>query len=349
MESIRDCVRVTRGMRKRAATNSFAEQPDAKKRVVLGELSNFEVECGSEKRNCVGNRNRTVVVEDDIDAKSDDPQMCPAYVADIYKYLHEMERETKRRPMPNYIEKVQKDVTINMRGVLVDWLVEVSDEYRLLSDTLYLAVSYLDRYLSVNPVNRQKLQLLGVSCMLIAGKYEEISPPSVDEFCYITDHTYKKNEIVKMEASVLKALNFEMGNPTAKTFLRRFTRIAQEKLKTPNLQLEFMGYYLADLSLLDYSCVKFPPSLVAAAVIFLSNFTMWPQSNPWNLKLQEYSGYTASDLKECVLIIHDLQLSRRGGTLVAIRDKYKQHKFKAVSEISCLPEIPASYFEDCAR
>lgn len=71
--------------------------------------------------------------------------------------------------MANYIEKVQKDVTVNMRGVLVDWLVEVSDEYKLHSETLYLAVSYLDRYLSVCSVNRQKLQLIGVSCMLIAA------------------------------------------------------------------------------------------------------------------------------------------------------------------------------------
>ena len=52
--------------------------------------------------------------------------------------------ETKRRPVPNYLEKVQKEVTANMRGVLVDWLVEVAEEYKLLPDTLYLAISYID-------------------------------------------------------------------------------------------------------------------------------------------------------------------------------------------------------------
>uniref|UniRef100_A0A7N0UAJ0 Cyclin A n=1 Tax=Kalanchoe fedtschenkoi TaxID=63787 RepID=A0A7N0UAJ0_KALFE len=350
MADIRDCVRVTRGMRKRAATNSFVQQPLSKKRVVLSELPispNLEAHGGgSEKKRHV---KRPAESQDDVDAKSDDPQMCPAYVSDIYSYLRQMEIQPKRRPMPNYIEKVQTDVTINMRGVLVDWLVEVSDEYKLLSDTLYLAVSFIDRYLSLNAVTRQKLQLLGVSSMLIASKYEEISPPNIEDFCYITDNTYKKDEVVKMEAAVLKALNFELGNPTAKTFLRRFTRVAQEKFKTPNLQLEFLGCYLADLSLLDYSCVRFMPSLVAAAVVFLAKFTMWPKLLPWNSKLQEYSGYTPADLKECVLIIHDLQQSRRGGTLVAIRDKYKQHKFKAVGELSSLPEIPPSYFEDVTR
>ena len=77
--------------------------------------------------------------------------------------------EAKRRPLANFIEKVQTDVTANMRGILVDWLVEVAEEYKLVSDTLYLTISYIDRFLSSNALNRQKLQLLGVSAMLIAS------------------------------------------------------------------------------------------------------------------------------------------------------------------------------------
>jgi cyclin A len=77
--------------------------------------------------------------------------------------------DPKRRPLPDYIEKVQKDVSPNMRGILVDWLVEVAEEYKIVSDTLYLTVSYIDRFLSSNVLNRQRLQLLGVSAMLIAS------------------------------------------------------------------------------------------------------------------------------------------------------------------------------------
>ena len=77
--------------------------------------------------------------------------------------------EAKRRPLANFIEKVQTDVTANMRGILVDWLVEVAEEYKLVSDTLYLTISYIDRFLSSNALNKQKLQLLGVSAMLIAS------------------------------------------------------------------------------------------------------------------------------------------------------------------------------------
>ncbi|KAJ4701673.1 Cyclin [Melia azedarach] len=367
-----NCVRVTRAAKKRAAAVNAEDQPANKKRVVLGELSNLSNVVVSVnpslkpesqkpkgksktkvKRALVPTKEETkttkkedVEPDVDIDEKSDDPQMCGPYVSDIYEYLHKMEVDPKRRPIPDYIEKIQKDVSVNMRGILVDWLVEVAEEYKLVSDTLYLTVSYIDRYLSLNALNRQRLQLLGVSSMLIASKYEEISPPNVEDFCYITDNTYTKDEVVKMEADILKSLKFELGNPTIKTFLRRFTRVAQEDYKASNLQLEFLGYYLAELSLLDYACIKFLPSLVAASVIFLARFIIRPSKNPWTSTLRQYSGYRPSDIKECALIIHDLYLSRRGGTLQAVREKYKQHKFKCVATMPSSPEIPLCYFED---
>lgn len=66
------------------------------------------------------------------------------------------------------MEKVQDDINAVMRAILVDWLVEVAEEYKLVSDTLYLTVNYIDRYLSAHKVTRKKLQLLGVSCMHVA-------------------------------------------------------------------------------------------------------------------------------------------------------------------------------------
>ncbi|KAI3761133.1 hypothetical protein L1987_51541 [Smallanthus sonchifolius] len=345
--------RVTRMAKKRALEAIESQlQPSKKNRVVLGDLSNIPVASRSEtigndldkipNPECRSKKVKKAAVEtpelfvEKISEKLSDPQVCEAYVADIYEYLHNMEMEAKRRPMPEYIEKVQKDVSLNMRGVLVDWLVEVAEEYKLLSETLYLTISYIDRFLSTTVLNRQRLQLLGVSSMLIAAKYEEISPPNTEDFCYITGNTYTMQEVVKMEADVLKALKFEMGNPTVKSFLRRLTVVAQEDYETPNLKLEFLSYYLAELSLLEYSCLKFLPSMVAASVIFLSRFTLKRLSHPWNLSLEKLSRYKPSDLKECVQILHDLQLSRRAGNLVAVREKYKQHKHDVTSCIRAL-------------
>nr|GMD36043.1 putative cyclin-A3-1 [Ipomoea batatas] len=354
-----NCMRVTRLAKKRAADGLIVEQQLGKKRVALGEIKDFpnQIEnlgskLHSPKTKQAKRKVKKVVkvekgdnaVEDSIDSKSDDPQMCSAYVSDIYEYLRQMEAQEKRRPLRDYLEKVQKDISANMRGILVDWLVEVAEEYKLLSDTLYLTIDYIDRFLSKNPISRQKLQLLGVSSMLIASKYEEISPPHVEDFCYITDNTYTKQEVVKMEEDVLNALKFELGNPTIKTFLRRFNQ--EDYNKSQNLQLELLGYYLAELSLLDYSCVKFLPSMVAAAVVFLSRFALNPEVHPWNQALQDYTGYKPADFKECVSIIHDLQLSKRGGSLVAVREKYKQPKFKSISALLSPVHVPDSYFED---
>ncbi|KAA8545805.1 hypothetical protein F0562_020744 [Nyssa sinensis] len=354
-----NCVRTTRASKKRAfasvaTTNQTLQQlPQTKKRVVLGELTNSSHValshtsdfCDTQKPKLKSKKTKKrKVQESDIAASSDDPQKC-AYAPLIYQHLHSLEVEEKRRPLPHYMEMLQKDLTTAMREILLDWLVEVAEEYKLVSDTLYLTVSYVDRFLSQHDLSRNKLQLLGVSCMLIASKYEEISPPHVEDFCYITDNTYTKEEVVTMERDVLKFLNFEMGTPTTKTFLRILTRAAQENCKFFNLQFEFLGCYLAELSLLDYGCIRFLPSMVAASAIFLSRFTIQPKMHPWNLALQHYSGYRPFELKECVLAIRDLQLSRRGISLRAVREKYKQHKFKCVATLSSPSEIPASYFD----
>ncbi|XP_043710712.1 putative cyclin-A3-1 isoform X2 [Telopea speciosissima] len=350
--------RVTRAAKKRAASSMPESQspqlPATKKRVVLGELPNSQSNVVSnptpilepKKAKCRLKKKEVKPAGPNIDADTADPQMCGPYASEIFEYLRSMEIEEKRRPIPDYLEKIQKDVTANMRGILVDWLVEVSEEYKLVSDTLYLTISYIDRFLSSHPINRQRLQLLGISCMLIAAKYEEISPPHVEDFCYITDNTYKKEEVVKMESDILKFLNFEMGNPTIKTFLRKFTKAAQDDQKSPNLQLEFLGCYLGELSLLDYSCIRFLPSMVAASIVFLSRFTKRPKLHPWNSTLQHCTGYRPSDLRDCVLALHDLQLNRKGGSLVAVRDKYKQYKFKCVATLASPPEIPTAYFDD---
>ncbi|KAL6622525.1 hypothetical protein ACP70R_032404 [Stipagrostis hirtigluma subsp. patula] len=279
-------------------------------------------------------------------APSGEPQHCGPYATDIYTYLRSLEVEPRRRPRSDYIEAVQADVTANMRAILVDWLVEVAEEYKLVADTLYLAVSYVDRFLSANMLGRDKLQLLGVAAMLVAAKYEEITAPHVEDFCYITDNTYTRQELVKMETDILKLLNFELGNPTIKTFLRRFTRAAHEDKKRSILLLEFLGSYLAELSLVDYGCLRFLPSVVAASAMFVARLTINPQLNPWGKKMQKVTGYKVSELKDCIISIHDLQLNRKCSSITAVRDKYKQHRYKCVSALLPPAVIPTEYFED---
>lgn len=136
----------------------------------------------------------------------------------------------------------QNDINITMRSVLVDWLNEVAQEYKLRNETLYLAVNYTDRYLSQQRAERSELQLIGVCCVLIASyvnpsmhptmifflltlsfrKYYEAVPPAVDEFVFITDNTYKRSELLRMESHILNTLQFNLTVVTVMDFLSRF-------------------------------------------------------------------------------------------------------------------------------
>ena len=139
---------------------------------------------------------------------------------------HSCRTQLRNRPDTRYMDTIQRDINPTMRGILVDWLVEVAEEYKLLSDTLYLSANYIDRVLSSMSVVRSELQLVGVTCMLVAAKYEEIYAPQVEEFCYITDNTYTRTQVVDMERKILDTLRFELTVPTTKTFLRRFLTAA---------------------------------------------------------------------------------------------------------------------------
>ncbi|KAG6497681.1 cyclin-A1-4-like [Zingiber officinale] len=280
----------------------------------------------------------------DVDANHNNPQFCTTLACDIYKHLRIA--ETKKRPSTDFMEMIQKDINASMRSILVDWLVEVAEEYRLVPDTLYLTVNYIDRYLSGNEINRQRLQLLGVACMLIASKYEEICAPQVEEFCYITDNTYFKDEVLQMETEVLKYLKFEMTAPTAKCFLRRFIRAAQVSDEVPAMQIEFLANYVAELSLLEYNFLCYAPSLVAASAIFLANFILQPTKRPWNATLGHYTLYKPSDLSSCVKALHSLLCASAGSNLPAIREKYSQHKYKFVAKKNCPASIPPEFFQD---
>ncbi|GAA0151064.1 kinase activator [Lithospermum erythrorhizon] len=277
----------------------------------------------------------------DIDSKHKDPQMCSLYAPDIYQHLKAM--ELGRRPLADYMEKMQKDITQTMRGILIDWLVEVAEEYRLVPDTLYLTVNLIDRFLSNNYVEKQKLQLLGVTCMLIASKYEEICAPRVEEFCFITDNTYSKEEVVKMESHILNYSGFHLSIPTTKKFLRRYIQAAQASYKVPSVELEFLANYLAELSLLEYSFLKFLPSLIAASAVFLARWTLDQSDNPWNHTLEHYTSYKQSELKMTVLALKHLQLNTSGCTLHAVREKYKLPKFKSVANLSTTKPVESLF------
>ena len=224
----------------------------------------------------------------------------------------------------------QRDINATMRGILIDWLVEVAEEYRLEAETLYLAVNYIDRFLSHVPVNRSKLQLVGVTCMLVAAKYEEIHPPAVDEFVYISDNTYKREEILHMEGMVLNRLNFELSVATTKVFINRYLKAA--KAGECDSTTEMLCKYLCELTLQEYAFIKYRPSEIAAAGLRLALHTM--RLPAWTPLLEQVSGYSADDLSGCVAELHNVFRKAESNSLQAVREKYSHAKFLCVSTLT---------------
>ena len=104
----------------------------------------------------------------------------------------------------------QTDINEQMRAILVDWLTEVHTKFNMKEETLFLCVNILDRYLNKDYISRAKLQLVGVTSMLIACKQEEIYFPPIEDFVYITDNVYTADQILDMEKSILFALDFDI-------------------------------------------------------------------------------------------------------------------------------------------
>ncbi|XP_036106241.1 cyclin-A1 [Molossus molossus] len=250
------------------------------------------------------------------------------YAEEIHQYLREA--EVRHRPKAHYMRK-QPDITDGMRRILVDWLVEVGEEYQLRAETLYLAVNFLDRFLSCMSVLRGKLQLVGTAAILLASKYEEIYPPEVDEFVYITDDTYTKRQLLRMEHLLLKVLAFDLTVPTTNQFLLQYIRRQGVCVRTENL-----AKYVAELSLLEADpFLRYLPSLIAAAAYCLANYTVnrhfWPDT------LAAFTGYTLREIAPCLRALHQACLAEPRRPQQAVREKYKTSKYMHVS----LMEPPA--------
>nr|XP_019968903.1 PREDICTED: G2/mitotic-specific cyclin-B2-like [Paralichthys olivaceus] len=295
-----------------------------------------DVSMKEEQELCRAFSEQLLSVQDVDEQDADQPQLCSEYVKDIYKYLHVLEVEQAVRA--NYMQGYE--ITERMRALLIDWLVQVHSRFQLLQETLYLTVAILDRFLQVQPVSRRKLQLVGVTSMLVACKYEEMYAPEVGDFAYITDNAFTKSQILEMEQLVLRRLNFELGRPLPLHFLRRASKVAKADVEGHTL-----AKYLMELTLLDYDMVHYRPSEVAAASLCLSQLLL--EGLSWSPSQQHYSTYDEAHLKPVMQhIAKNVVTVNEGKTkFQAVKTKYSSSK---LMKISLIPQLKSSTVKNMA-
>ncbi|KAL6706491.1 G2/mitotic-specific cyclin [Coniothyrium glycines] len=232
----------------------------------------------------------------DLDKEDvDDPLMVSEYVVEIFEYLKELEVTTMANP--DYMDS-QTELEWKMRGILVDWLLEVHTRFRLLPETLFLAVNIIDRFLSAKIVQLDRLQLVGVTAMFIASKYEEVLSPHVQNFRHVADDGFTEEEILSAERFVLAALNYDLSYPNPMNFLRRIS-----KADNYDIQTRTLGKYLLEIGCLDYRFLAHPPSQIAAAAMYLARLVL--ERGPWDATLTHYSGYSEEEIQPVLELMID--------------------------------------------
>jgi cyclin B len=213
-----------------------------------------------------------------------------------------------------------------MRSILVDWLVEVHYRFELLQETLYLTVNIMDRYLQAEQTERGKLQLVGVTAMLIASKYEEMYPPEVGDFVYISDNAYRRDQILAMEQKMLRVLDFALGSPLPLHFLRRNSRAGRA-----DGTMHTMAKYLMELTIGSAKMLRYVPSEIAAAATYISR-EVAGEAHLWNPTVEHYAHYTHAEIGPVIDDMKDLLANSVTSKFQAVRTKFSRSKYMRISK-----------------
>lgn len=224
---------------------------------------------------------------DERDEDMYDISMVTEYGKSIFNYLHEL--EIKYKPNPKYIEEVQHEVIWEHRAVLLEWLIKLHTRFGLASETLYLAVNIIDRFLSKKNISLSKYQLCGAASLFIAAKYEEINVPTVSQMIDMTGNQYKRTEFLNAEKYIIGTLDFEFGAPGPMSFLRRGSKADEY-----DVNIRTLAKYFLEVAMMDPRFVSSPSSWLAAGSQYLARQMLGPLN--WTDAHVYYTGYTVDQL-----------------------------------------------------
>ncbi|XP_026758628.1 G1/S-specific cyclin-E [Galleria mellonella] len=219
------------------------------------------------------------------------PVLSWADPQDVWNGMCECDAKSSSKKNPNMFDN-HPNLQLRMRAILLDWLNEVCEVYKLHRETFHLTVDYIDRYLSnTEDVQKGRLQLIGITCLFIAAKVEEVYPPKISEFAYVTDGACTTEEILLEELLILKILSWSITPITINSWLNIYMQLASEGRSAKrrlvgesdiganalrgytfvfpqysSLEFVICGQ-LIDLAVLHVDVNMFPSSVVAAATI----------------------------------------------------------------------------------
>ncbi|XP_045805508.1 G2/mitotic-specific cyclin S13-7-like isoform X1 [Trifolium pratense] len=264
----------------------------------------------------------------DMDADDDTNNLAAdEYLDELYNFYKLTEEENRAS---DYMES-QKEINTKMRTIVVDWLVEVHRHFKLKTETLFLNINIIDRYLSLINVPKKELQLVAICSMSLACKYEEVSYPKVNDLLEISDKFYNRRQFISRERDIVEKLQWNFTVTTPYVFLVRLIRasIVQDK------EMENMAFYLAELGLGNYYVmVLFSPSQIAAAAVYSARCIL-NRIQYWNQYLQNLAGYCIEQIKDCAKLLVRIYASAAD---VKTKSVYNKFSSPRKGHIALLPQ-----------
>ncbi|KFZ49187.1 Cyclin-F, partial [Podiceps cristatus] len=238
---------------------------------------------------------------------------------------------------------VQKGMNETMRYILIDWLVEVATMKDFSSLCLHMTVGCVDRYLKLRPVPRARLQLLGIACMVICTRFISKEILTIREAVWLTDNTYKYEDLVRMMGEIISALEGKIRIPTILDYKEILLNLVSLERRTLHLYS-----FICELSLLNTSLCVYSPARLAAAALLLAKI-LHRQVHPWTSQLSECTGFSLEDLLPCVLSLHqkcfhnDIPKDYRQVSLTAVKQRFEDERYEEIGK-----EKVMSYSQLCS-
>ena len=250
------------------------------------------------------------------------------YLEEIYMNLLLEESQATIKPKFGYMD-TQPEINEIMRAILIDWIIDVHLRFNLRQETLFLTIWLIDTYLSFAFVPRDKLQLLGITCLLISCKSHEIYYPQNNKLIEMTDNAYSKEEMLTMENEILKKLNFFIVCPNPIDFYNILSKMFNFEKKQ-----YYLGNYFIESALVNYQILKYSSSVIASSCTYL--VMKYYRINGYQKLYNKFiinennpEDVIKDAAKEIYVLVDNLSKSK----FKSLKKKYSLTQFENVSEI----------------
>ena len=215
------------------------------------------------------------------------------------RVMDNMLAEESSHTVRDYCDNIQTEVAPHMRKIVTDWMLEVCEDQHCQSEVFFLAVNYLDRFLSLVNIKKTQFQLVASVCILLASKFSQVVPISSEQLVIYTDNSVSLVELKEWELYVLSVLQWELSTATAHSFLQHFCNNIHS-----NNNVRRQAETIAALASTEYEFIQTKQSVIAAAALAAALKEELHSSEEVVNLLQNVATNMKTDLDEIYLVMY---------------------------------------------